>query len=1679
MFLSLHSKFNLHHLAKVLSALLLTWSQLSATTFYVSMQGSNGAGTSWSTAKTSLSAAIYASAAGDEILVKYGTYNITTTLFLTSNRKITSDSGSAGSFATAQPDSSQCILQGDGNNRIFNIRGTGISNTTILRGLKITAGNASTESVWYHWGGGIIVYGGADPIIEHCWIDNNRATTTSAPSFASIGGGIMIREVGTNPIIRYNRISNNIATTQNNSGLGGGLGIMVDANPTIQGNLIINNIASSSAGNPYYGSQGGGMWQNGGSLLLEANHFEGNTAISRTTSYSSADWGTTGSGGAVSVEYCVAVIRNNIIRGNQAFACPNPNTYQGQGSSAGAGGIVVSGSSRVENNLFIGNKSRSSTAYSISSVGVGALSLGEGGRATGNIFYDTDDYSSSAVWANATLAYNCFFGNNLNYDATFTTSSYEVLSDPQFISSASGDYHLDENSGCIDTGDPALTPADFPLDYAGMPRVKGGRIDIGIHEYQSNAPPMITSAASVTAAEDQPFLYLIEAEDPDGNAVLWSVDQLPEWLTADSDSVFGVPVYDTPNSSFRIIASDGDLEDTLMVEVSIQQVNDPPHISAIENQSILMNESTANLSFEISDEETAGDDLIVTVTSSNETLLPLSGILMTGSGNQRSIQLTPAPERYGVVSVGLHVSDAELSGSVSFELEVLLPALPPVFFGEPITITREDEPYIFPFAVRDPNGDAVTVVPDVIQSWLFLSTSDPTIQTLTGNGVPGYSGDGGPAEDARISDASDMTWLSDGSLVFIDRWNYRIRKISPDGIISTIAGTGTNFSFGDNGPAELAYISVCEGICSDLEDNIYIAEKLSGRIRKISTDGIITTVAGNGVQSTTGDGGPATAASLNQPYDVDVDADGNIYILENTSSCIRKVDVNGIISTVAGQAGNPGFGGDGGPAIDARFYFPRSLALDTDGNIFVSDTYNQRIRKVSPSGVISTVVGGGSSGVSSDPIHARDAALYNPEGIGFDSENNLIICDTGNNMLRRLSPNDTLYTIAGDGTATFSGDGADPVDSQLNQPIAVSINQDGRIAISDYLNRRIRIIDPQHYTLEGLPGNDAIGIFPISIFATDGVLSASLDFNLEVVNVNDRPWITSSASAQAVEDQDFVYHASAEDIDDTLLVWQFEGLPDWLSAGADSVFGTPRQGDSSCEFMAIVSDAQLSDTLIVSVSVTAVNDPPEIISLPLASAIEDIYFVYYAQAQDVDGDTLSISFVGLPSWLTAQADSIFGTPGEGVNDTVFTILATDGQDFDTLEVAIQVIPVNDAPQLVQALGSVHIIEDSQAAAILTHLNSYFFDPDLGDSLQFAVSPLSMGLDSFRVNLDMDLIVWSQQDFTGMIPILISASDRADLSVSDTLHLEIQPANDAPLISNLPDTSFFEDGELTIPLAAWYDRVSDIESPDSVLSFAFGGNTHILLNMSGDTLRLASLLDWYGADTLWVTVSDPEGLSDTAQVIVNIWPVNDAPQSFGLVQPLNEVVISESDSVALDFEWSPAMDVDTDASTLTYTLHFMHANWDSTFSDLEGTITRINIEAFPREVQLQWTCRVDDGEFSTAAMDTFTLSIASTVGVGDPMQLPDAYALDQNYPNPFNPGTTLRYALPEQTAIQLQIYDLRGRLIWAWDDHAAPAGWHELYWDGSNQYGESVSAGVYLLRMRTPAFTQVKKMLLLK
>lgn len=349
---------------------------------------------------------------------------------------------------------------------------------------------------------------------------------------------------------------------------------------------------------------------------------------------------------------------------------------------------------------------------------------------------------------------------------------------------------------------------------------------------------------------------------------------------------------------------------------------------------------------------------------------------------------------------------------------------------------------------------------------LFISTSyvkAQIISTVAGNGVNNYNGDSIQAINASLNSPRGLAIDNLGNVYIADAQNNRVRKVNKSGIITTIVGNGIAGYTGDSGLAINAQISWPASLTLDHSGNLFISDGRNHVIRKVNTNGIITTIAGNGLGGYSGDSGLATNATIGNPEGLAIDSLGNLYIADEGNNVIRMVNTSGIITTIAGN-GTRGYSGDGIIATLAQLNQPSDIALNALGGIYIADQANNRIRFVDNCGIIKTIAGNGVIGFSGDSGLATAASLSSPIGIALDDQGNVYFTDYHNDRIRKVALNGIITTTAGgvkcgSQIRNYCGDGDFSTKAGLCRPTALKFDSIGNYYIADFSNDRVRKVD--------------------------------------------------------------------------------------------------------------------------------------------------------------------------------------------------------------------------------------------------------------------------------------------------------------------------------------------------------------------------------------------------------------------------------------------------------------------------------------------------------------------------------------------------------------------------------------------------------------------------------------------
>ena len=698
-------------------------------------------------------------------------------------------------------------------------------------------------------------------------------------------------------------------------------------------------------------------------------------------------------------------------------------------------------------------------------------------------------------------------------------------------------------------------------------------------------------------------------------------------------------------------------------DVNITAVNDRPNIDTVLNDiDILEDAISFKVDMNVSDVD--GNDLNITVESNNTDILSVTpswnNLLNQGSydGVTLDFNLTTVENANGLVQIRVVSSDGELNISRVFDVNVSAVNDYPVIETTAIVLATQDDLYTYSLAASDIDNDDVTwSITSGTSLPLWLSLDDTKVTTFAGSGTVGTTN--GDASSASFYYPNALASDSSGNIYVAETWGNQIRKIDANGTVTTFAGTGIAGSA--DGDVSSATFSSPNGVAVDSSGNVYVADTGNNKIRKIDSSGNVTTLAGDG--STGAVNGSALSSSFNYPSGVAVDSSRNVYVCDTYNSKIRKIDTSGNVTTLAGNGSE---GSVDGNATTASFTAPRGLAVDSHGDVYVADTFSGKIRKVDANGDVTTVAGDGSIGSSDGD--ASSSSFHYPRGVVVDSRGNIYIADTGNNKVRKISSSGYVTTVAGDGTAV-STDG-DANSSSFNDPYGVTVDSVGNVYVSENNGNKIRKIT--FPTLTGTPANSDVGMHDVNLTLSDG--NGGVDtqnFTITVANVNDAP-TSSNASFTIDEDTSKTFVSSDfnfTDIDEGAIlnsivvttlqstgVLTLSGVNVTLnqeipSADITNLKFTPNanaNGNPYSMFGFKVNDGDVNSTASyeVTLNVNAVDDVPVITSTAITTATQDSDYIYNLYATNVDTDILTWGvkeMTTLPSWLSLNSDVIVST----------------------------------------------------------------------------------------------------------------------------------------------------------------------------------------------------------------------------------------------------------------------------------------------------------------------------------------------------------------------------------------------------------------------------------------------------
>ncbi len=577
----------------------------------------------------------------------------------------------------------------------------------------------------------------------------------------------------------------------------------------------------------------------------------------------------------------------------------------------------------------------------------------------------------------------------------------------------------------------------------------------------------------------------------------------------------------------------------------------------------------------------------------------------------------------------------------------------PAFTSSPVTSVDEGDTYTYNITTNDADSDAVTITAPTLPSWLNLNTNS-TVSTFAGSGSAGSTNATGTSASFNFpygieTDASGNIYIGDTS-------NNLIRKITPAGVVTTLAGSGSAGSA--NGTGTAASFSNPRGMAIDAAGNLYVADTFNNMIRKITPAGVVTTFAGSGAVGSAN--GTGIAASFNRPGDVAIDASGNLYVGDSNNR-IRKITPAGVVTTFAGSGSA---GSANGTGIAASFFQPFGLTVDASGNVYVADHLNHLIRKITPAGVVTTLAGSGSVGSANG---TGAAASFNlPVGISLDAANNVYVADQSNHLIRKITPTGVVTTFAGTG-ANGSANGSDTA-SSFSFPTGVTFGASGRLYVMDRANHLVREIVTA-YELTGDSTGEA-GMHPVVLEANDG--NGGTVQQSFTVTVND---ITAPTGYSVLIDQDPINSVNDDSVSFTFAGAEIGATYNYTfssSGGAGTVTGSGTITTATDQITGIDVNGIPDGTITLSVTLT---DPSSNIGNPVTdtSTKETVAPIGYSVSIDQDpinaGNDDSVSFTFAGAEVGATYNYTFSSSGGAGTVTGSGTITTANDQISSIDLS--------------------------------------------------------------------------------------------------------------------------------------------------------------------------------------------------------------------------------------------------------------------------------------------------------------------------------------------------------------------------------------------------------------------------
>ena len=1020
-----------------------------------------------------------------------------------------------------------------------------------------------------------------------------------------------------------------------------------------------------------------------------------------------------------------------------------------------------------------------------------------------------------------------------------------------------------------------------------------------------NDAPTITSTAVTEATEDVAYTYEITTEDIDGDLVTVSATGLPSWLTLTDNTLSGTPTEGETGSEITITATDdgeGALTATQTFTIVVTPVNDAPTIT-----STAVTEATEDVAYtyEITTEDIDGD--LVTVSATG---LP-SWLTLTDN----TLSGTPTEGEIGseITITATDDGDGTLTATQTFTIVVTPVNDAPTITSTAVTEATEDVAYTYEITTEDIDGDLVTVSATGLPSWLTL-----TDNTLSGTPTEGEIGseititatdDGDGTLTATqtftivvtpVNDAPTITSTAVTEATEDVAYTYEITTEDIDGDLVTVSATGLPswLTLTDN---TLSGTPTEGEIGSEI--TITATDDGEGALTATQTFTIVVTPVNDAPTITST---AVTEATEDVAYTYEItteDIDGDLVTVSATGlpSWLTLTD-----NTLSGTPTEGEIGSeititatdDGDGTLTATQIFTIVVNPVNDAPVAVADTATVLEDALTTS--IDVIAN--DTDVDSDDILLLTAVSTSETGTVAINEDGVSVDYTpavdfnGTEVVTYTVSDGTLTDETGTLTVTVTPvNDAPTITSTAVTEATEDVAYTYEITTEDIDGDLVTVsatglpswLTLTDNTLSGTPTEGETGS-EITITATDdgeGALTATQTFTIVVTPVNDAPTITSTAVTEATEDVAYTYEITTEDIDGDLVTVSATGLPSWLTLTDNTLSGTPTEGEIGSEITITATDdgeGALTATQTFTIVVTPVNDAPTITSTAVTEATEDVAYTYEITTEDIDGDLVTVSATGLPSWLTLTDNTLSGTPTEGEIGSEITITATDdgeGALTATQIFTIVVTPVNDAP--VAVADTATVLEDAATTSIDVLANDT--SEEEGTLILTLVS--TPGTGTVSISLDGVSVDYTPSaDFNGTEVITYTVSDGTD-TATGTLTVTVTPVNDAPVA--VADTAtVLEDAATTSIDVIANDTDVDLGNILSLTTVSTPGTGTVSISLDGVSVDYTPSADFNGTEVITYTVSDGTDTA-TGTLTVTVTPVNDAPEAIADTATVSE------------------------------------------------------------------------------------------------------------------------------------------------------------------------------------------------